>query len=502
MSTRSRLRSGWTALQEALPQSTEAVTRTARFGMTSTGVDEIDPPDALDQYWTQYKETAIARANLGQFISDVVEPGVRVVADDDTTEAYFMGGEDAPESAPSGGFLSQSFVHAGERHQPFLPGLKTTIANRWVRGTVLVELLKQDREDAESPITGFYHLAAETIHPQVESLRNILLPPDPEDLPSSIGEAEVTMTPRGEVAAYIQFSERSVLGRRNGGFDRKEIAFSQNDVMKQTLDPDIGGGEENEQGIFGTSIFESISTDVEEYNATKRDRYKAIQRKAYGIWLAQFSKEALDLGANNPPEIVEWSDKSQSDFSTELENLGPGQVMEADGPVELKEFQSDVPELDSTLDHYVDDITAPLPAPKYSVGFEKNINQFVTERQEERYEQLIQEERQLQSRKWTWAFRQVAERHDRLDPSGLRLVIEPEEDDSPIRSLDSDTIEDILTWMEAADLAAGPTQGPGTIIDDETLLTEVLQLPEDVAPDMTEADSMAELEAALEAGAE
>lgn len=475
----SRLSGGWAALQQRLSQPVETITRTVQFGHSNTGVDELDPPSDLDEFWTQYKQTGIVRSNLNQFVSDVVAPGVRVDADSETTVDYFMGGDAAPADTPEGGFLSQCFVFAGERHQPFLPGLKSTILNRWVRGTNLTELLKSDPEDAESPITGFYQFRPEITYPRVYQNKNILLHPDP-DYPGNEG-IEVELTPREEVAAYSVFDDQSIIGRRIGGFDKDRIYLSQNDVLKQVLDPDIGGDDADEQGVFGESVMAAISTDVTEYNATKRDRYKAVQRKAYGIWLAQFSKEVLEIDETQN-EVVEWSEESQNDFSETLDDLGPGDVLEADGPVELKEFQSDVPELESTLDHYVDDITAPLPAPKYSVGFEQNINQFVTERQETRYDRFIDEERRYQERKWGWAFRMVAERHPNLDPSGLLVLLEPEQDDSPVLSLTLEETEKMLNIARAYDAFAGPTASPGTLVDDETLLTELMQLPEDVAP--------------------
>lgn len=482
MSASNRFRTGWDALQSTLRQSVETVTRTARIDVSSTGVDEIDPPDDLDEYWNQYKTTGIVRSNFDQFVSDVVKPGVRIEADDDTTVDYFMGGDSAPDEAPDGGFLSNSFVHAGERHQPFQPGLKSTIANRWIRGTVTVELLKKDKDDAESEITGFYHIRPETLYPQVYANKNILLDPDPDA--SANENVDFEETPRGEVAAYLQFDDQSILGRRIGGFSQDAIPLSQNDVMKQVLSPDIGGDDTNEQGIFGTSVLEAISVDIEEYKATKRDRYRAIQTKAYGIWLANFGKEAIEL-SDTQREIVEWDDKSQQEFMDVVEGLGPGDVMEADGPLEMKQFDSDVPDLESTLGHYVDDITSPLPAPKYSIGFEKNINQFVTERQETRYDDIVDEERRYQERKWTGVFRTIAERHDALDPSGLEVVIEPEEDESPVRSLDDEEIERIRVYTQALKDLYG-SGSAASFVDEEMLRELVLQLPEDSEPEEPE----------------
>lgn len=474
---------GVSTLQEALSQSVETITRTARIDISGGGVDEIDPPSSIDGYWDQYKSTGIVRSNINQFVSDVIEPGVRVEAESDTTQAYFMGGEEAPADAPRDGFLAEAFVHAGERHQPFVTGLESVIKNRWVRGTSLVELLKADLEDRESQITGFYEILPETVYPQVYANKNILIDPDP-DAPAN-EDVDVELTKRDEAAAYIQFDDQSILGRRGGSSpfeDRDEVRLSQNDVMKQVLDPDVGGSSMDEQGVFGTSILEAINVDIDEYKTIKRDRHTAIQTKAYGIWLANFSKETYDLGQQI--EVVEWDDTSQDNFQADLENLSPADTLFADGPVDLEKFESDVPDLDDTLQHYVDDITAPLPAPKYSVGFEQDINQFVTERQETRYEDLVSQERRYQERKWTSVFREVARRHPDLDAEGVEVKIEPEEDESPVLSLETQTIENLKTYAEALDLLAGPTQGPGMLVEDDTLRELIAQLPDDVGMDV------------------
>jgi len=89
----SRLRTGWESLQERLSQSAEAVTRNARIDISGGDVDEIDPPEDIDQFADQAKETAIVRANLRQFVQDVWGPGYRLEGPDETL-AYFLG-EDA-----------------------------------------------------------------------------------------------------------------------------------------------------------------------------------------------------------------------------------------------------------------------------------------------------------------------------------------------------------------------------------------------------------------------
>jgi len=455
---------------QTLTQSAETVARNARVDISGGDVDEIDPPSDLDEFWNQYQKTGIVRSNVNTFVSDVVEPGACVEADDDETASWL-----------NDKFLPRCFVHAGEKHQPFVEGLRNAVKTRWVRGTYMAELLKAETDNPESPVTGFYAIRPETVYPQVEPNKNVLIHPGDTDRDG------VELTPRGEAAAYIQFDDNSILGRRGTGFSRGTVPLSQNDVLKQVRDPDIGGAQTDEQGIFGSSILESISTDIEEYNATKRDRYRAVQTKAYGIWLANFSKEAIETEGNTV-EVVDWGEAGQDDFMDVLSNLSPGDVMAADGPVDLEKFDSDVPNLEGTLQHYVNDITAPLPAPKYSVGFEKDINQFVSQQQENRYLKLIAEERRYQERKWSWAFKIVAERHPDLDPEGVQVKIEPKAEESPVNSLDTETVERIKTYAEALSILAGPKQGPGALVKDSVLRELVAQLPGDVA-DAAEAEA-------------
>jgi len=159
------------ALAQQLEQPPETVTRNSRVDIVSGGIDEIDPPEALDEFAEQARTTGPVRKNLRQWCNDVVEPGYRVTADSEVTEDFFMGGDAAPTEAPDGGFLENAAIFAGERETDYYDFLKETVWQRWVRGTILVELLKNDRDDPESEITGFYHIRPETVYPQCSTTR-------------------------------------------------------------------------------------------------------------------------------------------------------------------------------------------------------------------------------------------------------------------------------------------------------------------------------------------
>jgi hypothetical protein len=286
--------------------------------------------------------------------------------------------------------------------------------------------------------------------------------------------------------------------------DENEILLSQTDVLKRTLDPDIGGDEATEDGIFGTPIMESIADDAEEYREIKRDRARAIKTKAYGVWSAEFDTEVIET----PDEVIlqEWSKNEQDNWVDSVGDLGPGDIIGHDGSITLDQWEPTVPELEGPLQHYVSDVLAPLPAPKYATAFGEDIANHVSDRQENSYQDTIVEERRDAERDWTEAFREVAERHPDLDPSGLQVKIEPEEDSSPILSLDDDEMERLEQYTSALSNLFGPGGAP-SFIDEETLLTEILQLPEDaitqgvtpgeMASDEQTAEAMRGLEAAM-----
>ncbi len=499
----SRTSKAWEALQATLSQARETVTRSSRVDIVGGGVDEIDPPEDIDEFAEQAKTNTIARANLRKFVHDVWEPGVRLEGPDETVQ-YFEGDREdidaePPEETPEGGFLEQATIYAGERYKDFYDFGKECTWQRWARGTVLIEYLKQNPDDPESQISGFSFIRPETVYPQVENNTNILLAPEFDDLPDDISRRDVDFTKRDEVAAYIQFDDESILGLRNNGFDQQDIPLSQNDVLKQTLEPDIGGDVQQGEGVFGTSALEPISEDIEEYEQTKRDRFEASQRKAYGVWTAQFKPEVVE--GDGFTEIIEWTDDSISDTEGELNAMGPGDVLTSDANIDLERHSGNVPELEPMLMHYVNEISSALPTPlPLAVDFAGDINRDVTSDQREAYQDTISEERQTQEKSWTQAFKLVAERIG-LDTEGLKMKIQPEKEDNPVKSLDTEEIDRMNTYVQALSAAAGPTVGPTALVDREELL-DVLDFPTNAEAQSDMADEMADMadtEAAREA---
>lgn len=464
------LSSRWEALQNRLQQTVETVTRTSRLRIARSGLDDVDPPEDIDEYHGLYRDVGLVRSNINQFVRDVTGPGVRIECDDDQTQAYFMGGEDAPDFAPEGGFIDNCAVVAGEKGKPFYPYLQTTIVQRWTRGTVLNEYVKDDPSDPEYQITGFKHIRPETVSARTYPNTNILVDPDPSADSNQEFQTEIEETNRGEAAAYVQFDDKSILGRRKGGFDRTSVYLSQNDVLKQVLDVDIGGDAADEEGVFGDPALAAIAEDAEEYQEAKRDWMRGLKTKAFGVWGAQFNKEVHDLG--NEVEVTEWTGDEQEEWVDDVGAIGPGDIIGFDGSIDFKKFEGEVPELEGPLQHLANDIVSALPAPMYATAHGEQITQHVTEEQSQSYQDLVKEERQYQERSWREGFKDVAERHPQLDPSGLRVKIEPEEDESPVMSLDSDTVDRIKTYAEAVD-----TIEHSVSLTEEEKRQLILQLP-------------------------
>ena len=471
-----RLRRAWDTLQDTIRQPVQTVTRSATLKTTTGNVEDIDPPEDIDELVDLYYDIAFIRKNINEFVSDVTEPGIRAQSEDETTEDYFMGGDAAPEGAPDGGFLSEAYV-IDEKRQHLNRGLELSVKDRRRRGTVLIEYVYDDPEDPDSIITGFKHIRPETVSARTYKNTNQLIGPADTD------NADQT-TKRDEAAAYVQFDEESILGRRLGedsifGSSETSIPLSQNDVLKQTLDQDIGGSDP-ESGVFGESALRSIKDAAEEYRDISRSEATAIQHVAFGVHTAQFNDYVIDAGAENI--LVEWPEDDIDSATTKLENLEPGEVISTDAKVDLERFEPDLPDLDRPMRRRVREIVDPLPAPFYKHSFADEINQFVTEDQQADYQDLIRDERNYQAQSWGEALREVARRHDDLEADGLEVTVEPNEEKSPILSLSDEDVDRIQTFASAMSDLFGPGGAPA-FVDEEILLQLVLQLPEEAVAD-------------------
>ena len=445
------------ALSAAGPQSPETRTRQGATSYHPGHVDEIPAPEDLADEYEFYRETPFITAALHQTASDVTAPGYRVEADSDETADWF-----------NDEFLTQAGVIGGERNQDFGGILYQAAIQYLAAGNILCEKVKADPTDEDPDYTGFMHIRPESVKLVTQEDRPILVDPDAE------GNA-ITQTKRGEAAAYLQYHEGSILGQRGRYTDHNVVALSTNDVIKVARNPVPGE-------IWGESVVHPVADLVRGLKQILRDNEKAIQTKAYGIWSVAFGRELIEHG--NEAELIEWGEDEQTEFINNKigSELGPGDIIGHDGEISFEKFEGEVAEgLLDVIELYVKLIVTALPTPLYAVGFETNINQFVTQQQEPRYEKRVEDIRETLAEAFEPAFEEIAEQQD-YSTDGLRLRIEPEVDESPIHSLDDDAMERIDTFTTALKNVYGPG-GATSYLDEETIAELILQLPEDAIAD-------------------
>lgn len=448
------------ALQVAGEQNPETQTRQGATSFVEGSVDEIPAPKDLADEYDFYRTTPFINASLNQFASDVVEPGYRVEADSDETADWF-----------NDEFLPQAGIVAGEREQDFGKILEQSVVQYNAAGNILVEKVKNNPA-ADTPIvTGFMHIRPESVKLVTEDNRPILVTPDQTDLDG------VVQTRRGEAAAYLQYDDGSILGQRGAFQERDTVPLSINDVIKVARSPIPGE-------VWGESVIHSVGDLVRGMKQIIRDNETAIQSKAYGIWSVAFGTEVLEFGDYAEPELLEWDEDDQTQFLEEQigSQMGPGDIIGHDGNISFEKFEGELADgLIDVIELYIKLIITALPTPLYAVGFESNINQFVTAHQETRYEKAIREMRQTLAQAFEPALEEIAEQQS-LPTEGLTLRIEPEEDESPVMSLDDDEMERLNAFTTSLADVYG-NGGASSFLDEETLAELILQLPSDAIAD-------------------
>lgn len=240
-------------------------------------------------------------------------------------------------------------------------------------------------------------------------------------------------------------------------------------------------------GVWGDPVTATVDDDISEFTNIRRALAQCVMAKGWGLWDLEFGREVLEYEENGKQvtEIIEWSEDDQDDYADDLEDMGPGDVMTHDGTINPNRLDAEVPDLIDELEFYVSNITAAMPSPKFVIGFEENINQFVTEGQNSRYELLKSQEQNKVGDFCTELFTTVVEHNTSHSTDGLVAKVQPPEEESPILSLSDDEIERIAMWMEALADSSG-AMDPTMIVDEDVLRELILQLPENSGPDIDE----------------
>jgi len=393
----------------------------------------------FERDWRLYRTTPLLRAPINQFADDVVSAGYRVQADSDEARDYLSE------------WCESAAVIAGERNRDLRELLRGIPIQTEARGPALIEHAPARERDV---IAGLTFVDPSTVTAYKQPGTDMLVRPgdDYEDVPE---------TDDGEAAAYVQ---------HEGTNDERRL--SQSEVTKLVNDPDVGD-------VFGTSSIAPIADRVEALRSKLQDNEQAIESLAWGQWFVGF--DPLKLRDTDGSEtLVEWDDAGMDDFMDDLETIEPGDQVGHDGTIDVENIPGEVADILEYLQFDIDWILSAMPAPKFAVGWETDINQFVSDSQERAHEQRVQAMRHRIERALTPVLKQVAEENG-YSSDGVVLRLEPEEETSPILSLDDEEIERIERYAAAVDSLTGPTD-PRTLVDDAALRDHVLQLPEDAEP--------------------
>ena len=438
------------------PQATTRDGRSAyyRSHRGRRAVQRVQPPeDDLEEYWRQYETTPLLSAPIDQFADDVTEDGYRIKAADDETKEFLER------------WASQCYIDACDRGNDLRALLEDIPVQLPVRGTVLIEHVSA-AEDSEK-LTALQLIRPETVTPYKRPDSDLLVQPEDTDL------EEVKLTEDGRAAAYVQYDRRHGYGPD----DDAEVRLAADEVTRLVRAADIGE-------VFGTSMVEGVSERVEAIKRKLEANEEAIASMAYGRWFFGFEPLVLE-NETGMDEVLEWSDDDMQAFMDELDALEPGAHVGHDGTIDVENLPGETADILEFLEFDVDYILSAMPAPKYSVGWESDINQFVSNQQEQSHEQRVADMRRDIENALTPILQTVAEQNG-YDPADVELSLEPEDDESPIRTLTDEQVERVERYANAIDTL------PAGVASKAELRDLVLQLPdrEDAPADFDDLDAL------------
>lgn len=384
------------------------------------GLDVYTPPvDEMERYWREFEINPFIRKTINSFADEVTEPGWWVEADSDETAQAMAH------------WLRQSAIIDGEAGLDFTLLLKKIVAQKHVRGTVLVEHVPRsdsptggtevssgEEADLGEPETldSLQLLPPETMTTFTMEGRSLLLGPD-DDPPSGqadeVPEAPASLHPdsTGTTPAYVQYYGQSFL-------NTEPVSFTRDQITKLAQDADIG-----EQ--YGTSSIESVLPRVEALRKKLQDKDQAIENKAWPVWLFSFGS---DEDPWHPDEIEEFMTAEDED------NYTPGTKHGVQGDVGLNTIGGDVPDLESSVKYDINHILTGLPMSRFVTEFLQDSSDEATNIKDAHVRREIRHER----RELEYAFQKLLELKcdiEGWDKAGVKLHISPPEGEEPERVL-------------------------------------------------------------------
>jgi hypothetical protein len=388
-----------------------------------------------------YETCSLIRSPINQLAEDVTADGVRFTAESDETQAFL---EDLAEDV--------ALVGGESRHVIELIEQLSVTAD--VAGEAPTELVPA--QEANDRIAALRVVPPESLAYQTRPAQAMLLRPGDTDY------QDVELTDEGTAAAVIQH-QGSPHAR---GLDLDSFT-------RLLRDPDPGT-------VRGTSAVEPVADRAEALREKLEDAESAISSKAHGLWFA--GAEPLIVSGPDGDEVIEPDEDVTDGLPDAITEAGPGDVVTHDAQVGLDQFRGEVADLEDYLRHDVNTILSAFEAPRYTLGaFDDSINRRVTQEQKPVYERAVKQRKRRIERLLTPVFAKICEQRG-YDSAGVQLSLEPEDDESPVRSLSVEQSEVMLNVARSVKEVSG-TRDPATMIEENSILDLVLQMPEEAGVD-------------------
>lgn len=399
--------------------------------------DELDvvertPPSKIAEYWREYYQRfALTRAPLRLFDETVVEPGVKIRAEDAEGE------RDREMENALRYWADNCVIHAGELGHPIETLVGSIPSRRRGKGTVFVE--KVGTKNDPDALVGLMSLDPSTFKIRTRENQPILLQPD------DVVDDDAPLAPGDKTAAYLQYDDAL-------GYDESDtIPFATGDVIKLTYDTDDGE-------VWGSSVFDACAPRIDSLRQKLDDRDYAIRMTAYGHRI--YSSEGWSMAeAENYAEAHRDGDVSANYAPNDRDDDTPGgekksfagRVDFVPHTVEVTAEHGDVPDLSDPIQDDIEQIFSVMPVSKFKIAYEEGINQFVVEPQSEKDSMLVDAERRyIERRLLQPVFDEKVDElasGDRYNGS-VSVTIEPPETENPLRR-ESYPDENIDTFANA-----------------------------------------------------
>lgn len=488
MGIRDRVSAALEAARTAEPQ-TSTPSNGGLYGGRNA-INRDDPPKNDYQKVRQlYRSHPIVGPCINTRAAEVVEPGIRIEANDEDTQQYLR------DRAQTLAF------YAGERNKPLLPLLWQIARDYDLDGMPCLELVRSDDAiDLDSVADdrlddAGIDLDTDREYRQIEALKlvdpstlsfyteprsSLLINPDTppraalrDDMDFST--SDLHRTKYGEFAAYVQYPDGFT-------YDRDPVYLSQHDLLRIPRRPDfdrrdstgVTAAESSRVGPNrGVSIVESVTMEAERWRARMQDYNASIAGMAYPRLQVEFEDFVRAEGSNQEEHVV-WNDKTirqtmnkfdrdpdDQQFSLSDEYKDPGGMFGSPPGINLSLHEGDVPEVMPSLKYSTYVICAGLETPPYAIGFGEEYNRRITQEIETRFERSINAVQRRIGTGLTEIFEHMAliEALDPdgaiEDPTGVRVSIETPPAENPLLDADIDfgdfqsVMQGLKSWKEA-----------------------------------------------------